>query len=140
MKKINIIYWTVTGLFAAFMIFSSIGNVTSDEQSVAFISGALGYPEYMIPFLGVAKILGAITILIPGFPRLKEWAYAGLAFDLAGAIYSIIVTSGGIKPDMGFMILPVGFLVASYFLYHKREQMRNELNNSAAHVRSTVNA
>ena len=44
----------------------------------------------MITFLDVAKILGVIAILIPGYPRLKEWAYAGLAFDLIGATYAQI--------------------------------------------------
>src|SRR4051794_28466941 len=90
MKKINILYWVFTGLFAAFMIFSAIGNVIVNPESVEFISGKLGYPQYMIPFLGIAKVLGVIGILLPGFPRLKEWAYAGLVFDLVGATYSIL--------------------------------------------------
>ncbi|SMG65112.1 conserved hypothetical protein, partial [methanotrophic bacterial endosymbiont of Bathymodiolus sp.] len=50
----------------------------------------LGYPSYLLPFLGVAKLLGILAILIPGFPRIKEWAYAGLTFDLVGAMYSSI--------------------------------------------------
>ncbi|MBA3683369.1 MAG: DoxX family protein, partial [Bacteroidetes bacterium] len=50
----------------------------------------MGLPKYLVPFLGVAKALGVIAILVPGFPRLKEWAYAGLMFDLIGAIYGII--------------------------------------------------
>jgi DoxX-like family len=52
------------------------------------VSKHLGYPFYLIAFLGVAKLLGVVTTLIPGFPRPKEWAYAGFVFDLAGAMYS----------------------------------------------------
>lgn len=123
MKKINIAYWIVTVLFAGFMIFSSIESVMMSDRAVEFINGMLGYPKYMVPFLGWAKILGAIAILIPGYPRLKEWAYAGLAFDLFGAAYSTY----HVAPDPGglaFMALFIAFLFASYFLYHKRRKMK----------------
>lgn len=70
MKKLNIAYWVVTGLFAAFMIFSSTGNVMSDAPSVDLIHTQMGFPKYIIPFLGVAKILAAITILIPKLDRI----------------------------------------------------------------------
>lgn len=130
MKKTNIIYWTITGLFSAFMVFSSIGNVTSDEQSVAFLHQHLGFPLYMIPFLGVAKILGVIGILIPGFPRLKEWAYAGLTFDLVGALYSNTMVDG-VNFGSAFMLVIIGFLAASYLLYHKRLKESKEISTSA---------
>ncbi|MCU0347948.1 MAG: DoxX family protein [Saprospiraceae bacterium] len=119
MKKINLLYWIVTGLFAAFMIFSSISNVTSSPEAVQFISDHLGYPKYIIPFLGIAKILGCIAILIPSFRRIKEWAYAGLFFDLAGAAGSIIAVEG-LKPQSLLMLVFFGFLFASYFLWHKK--------------------
>ena len=54
----------------------------------------LGYPMYFFAILGVWKILGAITILVPGFPRLKEWAYAGIFFDLTGAAVSCAAVGG----------------------------------------------
>ncbi len=60
-----------------------------------------------------------MAILIPGFPRIKEWAYAGLFFDLIGAVYSQIATSG-FMPQMSFMLLPIGLGVVSYMYYHKR--------------------
>ncbi|KIG13508.1 hypothetical protein DB30_08020 [Enhygromyxa salina] len=50
----------------------------------------LGYPLYLMPLLGVAKLLGAMAIVAPAYPRLKEWAYAGIVFDLVGAMYSQI--------------------------------------------------
>jgi hypothetical protein len=124
MKKLNIAYWIVTGLFAAFMIFSSLGNVISDAQSVDMIHTQMGFPKYIIPFLGVAKILAAITILIPKLDRLKEWAYAGLVFDLVGATYSFIALG---YPASGwvFMLVFVGFALLSYYLHCRRQQYTN---------------
>ena len=119
MKRITLIYWIVTGLFAAFMIFSSISNVTLAPEAVALLSGRLGYPEYIIPFLGVAKILGAIAILVPSFRRIKEWAYAGLFFDLVGAFFSLLKVEGP-QPSVFFMLIFIGLLLASYFLWHKK--------------------
>lgn len=115
MKKT--IYWVITGLFSAFMLFSAVPDIMIIPEAVKFMSH-LGYPNYFTPFIGVAKLLGVIAILIPGYPRIKEWAYAGLAFDLIGATYSVTATDG-FKPDVFFMLLPVGFLVASYMLYHQ---------------------
>ena len=122
MKKVNTLYWIVTGIFGAFMAFSAIPDILQVPDAVKMVNGGLGYPVYIIPFLGVAKLLGVIAILIPGFPRLKEWAYAGLFFDLAGATYSGMAT-GGFQPQMLFMILPFGFLFLSYYLWHRKRAM-----------------
>jgi hypothetical protein len=119
MKKTNILYWTFTGLFGAFMLFSAIPDIMIVPDAIDFITTKLGYPQYIIPFLGVAKTLGVIAILIPGFPRIKEWAYAGLFFDLLGATYSNIAV-GGFEPGLAFMILVFGFEALSYIYYHKR--------------------
>ena len=118
MKKTKVFYWIITGLFSVFMLFSAIQNILITPESITLFNH-LGYPNYIIPFLGVAKLLGVIAILIPGFPRLKEWAYAGLFFDLAGATYSGIATEG-LKPQMSFMLIFFAFLFLSYFLYHKK--------------------
>ena len=117
MKKTKITYWIVTGIFAAFMLFSAIPDILLVPDAVTRITG-LGYPRYIIPFLGVAKLLGVIAILIPGFKSIKEWAYAGLFFDLIGATYSAVAKEGFQLP-MLFMILPIGFLFLSYFLWHR---------------------
>jgi hypothetical protein len=127
MKKIKIAYWIVTGIFAAFMVFSAIPDMLVVPDAVTMITG-LGYPRYIISFLGVAKLLGVIAILIPGFKRIKEWAYAGLFFDLIGATYSAIAI-GGFQFQIAFMILPIGFLFLSYFLWHKK-------NETGAHLAS----
>ncbi len=123
MKRLNLYYWIATGLIAAFMIFSSISNVLMDPEAVKMIAGDLGYPEYIIPFLGVAKILGSITILLPWFSKLKEWAYAGLFFDLTGATYSAIAVEG-FNPLHLIMLVFIGMLLLSYFLWSKREKLK----------------
>lgn len=118
MKKTNILFWTFTGLFAALMLLSSIPDILVTPEAKTFMDH-LGYPDYFTRFIGVAKLLGIIAILIPGFPKIKEWAYAGMAFDLFGAIYSMVAVEG-FAPGMTFMILPVSFLVLSYIYHHKK--------------------
>lgn len=119
MKRTNILYWVFTGLFGVFMVSTAIPNILLDAGSIDLISTQLGYPQYMIPFLGVAKTLGGIMLFIPGFPRLKEWAYAGLFFDLIGATYSAIAVEGFQLPHL-FMGLFIGMGALSYVFYHKR--------------------
>lgn len=118
-KSTNIWYWAITGLFGAFMLFTAIPDIIVVPEAKEFVSAKLGYPAYIIPFIGVAKALGVIAILVPGFPRLKEWAYAGLFFDLVGAAYSAIMVDG-FQPEMLMMGVIVGALFASYSLHHKR--------------------
>lgn len=122
MKKINIIYWVSTVLFGGFMLSTAIPNIMVSPDSVALIADQLGYPKYFIAFVGVAKLLGVVAILIPGFPRIKEWAYAGLFFDLLGATYSAIAVEGLHLP-MLFMVLPFGIGALSYIYYHKRRAL-----------------
>lgn len=120
MKKTRIAFWIVTGLFAAFMLMSGIVDAISTPNALKFFK-QLELPAYLSPFLGIAKILGAIAILIPGFPRLKEWAYAGLFFDLLGAAYCGLASG---QPASGavFMILPIGLLFVSYWLFHRKSR------------------
>jgi uncharacterized membrane protein YphA (DoxX/SURF4 family) len=119
MKTTKILYWVFTALFAAFMIFSATGNIMVDEQSVQFLSGYLKYPAYFIPFIGWAKLLGSVAILVPGFPRIKEWAYAGLFFDLLGATYSLLALGTPVAQIAG-MLMPVLLGALSYIFYHKK--------------------
>jgi hypothetical protein len=120
MKKTNILYWTFTGLFAFMMFGSAIPDVFSNPIAVKGMHEDLGYPLYFLPFIGVAKCLGVIAILIPAnYPRIKEWAYAGLFFDLIGATYSIMA-SGAPAANWAFMVLPLGLGTLSYYFYHKK--------------------
>ncbi len=118
MKNTKLLYWVITILFSLFMLFSSIPDILNNPDAVKFMTH-LGYPNYFTPFIGIAKLLGIIAILIPGFPRIKEWAYAGLTFDLIGATYSNLSTDG-FQPSIFFMVLPIAFLFISYYLWHKK--------------------
>lgn len=120
MKTTNILYWVFTGLMALLMLFSSVASLMDIHKSEEFFKH-LQQPGYMITFLSVAKILGVIVILIPGFPRLKEWAYAGLTFDLAGAIYSFISVGDPIS-QWGLLILGLIFIAGSYYFYHRKAE------------------
>ena len=77
----------------------------------------LGYPMYFFAILGFWKVLGAIAVLVPRFPRLKEWAYAGIFFDLTGAAASWAAVGG--YGETSHVIAPLiiaGFTVASWAL------------------------
>ncbi|MCW3122230.1 MAG: hypothetical protein JWQ38_1722 [Flavipsychrobacter sp.] len=120
MKKINIIYWISTILFALLMLASAMPDVLKLPDAVKFMA-MLGYPAYFTPFIGWAKVLGCVAILVPGFPRIKEWAYAGLFFDLIGATYSQLAI-GPFNPQMLIMLVWILPGVVSYMYYHKRQQ------------------
>lgn len=118
MKKTKIAYWVFTGLFAFVMLGSAIPDILVMPEAVQGFK-EMGYPAYLIPFLGWAKLLGVAAILIPGFPRIKEWAYAGLFIDLVGAAYSV----GSIGKSMNNwvpMLVIIGIGISSYVFYHKK--------------------
>ena len=105
MKKANIFYWVFTGLFSAMMLGSAIPDIINSPIAVQGMHNELGYPLYFIPFIGAAKVLGVLAVLLPISPRVKEWAYAGLVFDLIGATFSIIA-------------------IGSYVFYHKKRTLQ----------------
>jgi hypothetical protein len=117
MKKIKRIYWITTVVFAAFMLFSAIPDILMQPEALKFIT-ELGYPVYFILLLSYAKVLGAIALLIPGFPRIKEWAYAGFFFDLIGAIVSLIAAKGF---EIGILILLLPLVLAIISLVYSRK-------------------
>src|SRR6185312_13169671 len=118
MKAKNIAYWTTTILVAFFIGGGGVAQVARVKGTVDGFVHILGYPAYFVTILGVWKILGAIAILVPRFPRLKEWAYAGIFFDLTGAAASTAAV--GVYGAYGFHILApliiTAILVASWAL------------------------
>jgi hypothetical protein len=80
----------------------------------------LGYPVYFIQFISIAKVLGVIAILVPRFNRIKEWAYAGLFFDLIAAIYSGVASAGKFDPMMLTMLIWVVPGMLSYYYWTVR--------------------
>ena len=117
MKRENIAYWVLNGLFAAFMGLGAIPDVMMIPEAVELFD-RLGYPVYLLPFIGIAKLLGTAVILLPAPATLKEWAYAGLTFDLLGALYSHLRVA---DPAWWGPTIPLALLVPAYLLYRKRQ-------------------
>ena len=119
-KTINTLYWAFTGLFSLLMIFSAVGGLQPSQQAIELIHDQLGYPVYFIQFISIAKLIGAIAILVPNFNRIKEWAYAGLFFDLSAATYSGVASAGKFDPLMIAMLIWIIPGVLSYVFLHKK--------------------
>ncbi|SFK83157.1 DoxX-like family protein [Paenibacillus sp. 1_12] len=95
-KMKTILYWITTLFGPASFVIGGFLFVSHGDQQVA-VMNQLGYPIYIATILGVWKLLGVIAIVIPRFPRLKEWAYAGFFFDLTGAAASHAFSGDGIS-------------------------------------------
>lgn len=112
MKRDKIIYWVATGLVAAGMAMSAYMYLTKSPELVTGFE-TLGFPMYFVTILGVAKLLGAIALVVPAGTRLKEWAYAGFIFVFIGAIWTHMATS---TPFVGPLIALI-VLGISYFFW-----------------------
>jgi DoxX-like family len=114
-------YWAASILMAAFMLMSSVPDVLRLPGAIVVFTH-LGYPTYLLPFLGTAKMLGVLAVLVPGYPRLREWAYAGLTFDLVGALYSHLSVG---DPPSAWLFPVIGLLLASAsYVLHRRVSAR----------------
>ena len=106
-KKSKIIYWISTVWLALGMLSTGIVQLLKPEDEIAKITH-LGYPVYFLTILGIWKILGVAAVLVPGLPRLKEWAYAGFFFAMSGAAFSHIASgdsTGEIFPSLLLLLL-----------------------------------
>ncbi|MGZ3776319.1 MAG: DoxX family protein [Mucilaginibacter sp.] len=125
MKATKIIYWICTVLVILMMLYSSYGTFFIHNADSDKIMQQIAIPMYLMQFLAVAKVLGAIVILVPGYPRLKEWAYAGYFFDLLGATYCFFYNSSKFPPgSWAPMLVFVALLLGSYFTYHKLQSAK----------------
>ncbi|MDB4926343.1 DoxX family protein [Mucilaginibacter sp.] len=122
MKKIKITYWVFTILLIALMLLSAVTSFMPNPNGIAMMKH-IGYPYNVLMLLSVAKILGIIAILMPGLPRLKEWAYAGFTFDLIGAVYAGLSTGDPIA-QWAPVLLGLVFVFGSYIFYHKLKQAK----------------
>jgi uncharacterized membrane protein YphA (DoxX/SURF4 family) len=98
-----IVYWVTTALIASELLLGGIWDLLRAPQVLGIIH-RLGYPSYFLVILGGWKLLGAVALLVPRFPRLKEWAYAGAFFDLTGAVLSQLAAG---LIDVGQLIYPI---------------------------------
>ncbi len=94
MKAKPIVYWIMTFLVALPIGSGGVSQIFQYRANPHGVVPELGYPLYFFAILGFWKVLGAIAILVPRFPRLKEWAYAGIVFDLTGAAASCAAVGG----------------------------------------------
>ena len=119
MKKTNIIFWTATGII--FLMEGLIPALTSQTQLAKDGISHLGYPVYFGNMLVVFKIAGALLLLLPQVPaRIKEWVYAGFAFDFIAAAVSHAAVDGVSNFQTVFPLLFLAILAISYSTHHKR--------------------
>ena len=110
-----IAYWVATALLVFELVLGGVWDVLRVPH-VRAVMERLGYPTYFVVILGVWKLLGAVALVIPRFPRLKEWAYAGMVFNLTGALVSH-VASGDIEVGpMVYLVVMTGVTAASWSL------------------------
>jgi len=112
-------YWLTTGLLGLDFLVGGAFQIGRSPQAAEGFAH-LGYPAYFMTLLGVWKILGAIALLVPGLPRLKEWAYAGIFFDLTAAVVSVLAVGDGFAPAL----LPLAFLALTLASWALRPQSR----------------
>ena len=113
-KRNKIIYWVATLWLSLGMVSTGIVQLIKIEEEVDMMS-RLGYPIYFLTILGVWKILGTVAVLIPKYPLLKEWAYAGFFFAMSGAIISHVASGDEAKELFGPTLLLVLTVLSWYF-------------------------
>ncbi|SDB99402.1 DoxX family protein [Niabella drilacis] len=113
-KRNNIIYWIATAWLALGMLSTGIVQLIKMKEETEMMEH-LGYPVYLLTWLGAWKILGVIAILVPRRPLLKEWAYAGFFFAMTGAVFSHLASGDGGQGLFGPSLLIVLTVVSWYF-------------------------
>ena len=133
----SITYWATTGILAAGLIGSGIQQLLrlDAEGAVAppYAWGIvqLGFPVYVLTILGVWKIAGAIVLLVPRFPLIKEWAYAGIGFLLTGALFAHIAV-GHDWVELPPALFLLAFAVISWFLRPSSRRIANATGSARA--------
>ncbi|MCF0055945.1 DoxX family protein [Dyadobacter sp. CY356] len=113
-KRNKIIYWIATLWLSLGMISTGIVQIIKMKEEAEMMTH-LGYPLYFLTILGIWKLLGVIAVLIPKFPLLKEWAYAGFFFAMSGAVFSHLAVADGAKEFFGPVLLLILTVLSWYF-------------------------
>lgn len=113
-KRNKIIYWIATIWLSLGMTVPGMVQLLRVEEEVKMMTH-LGYPVYFLTILGIWKLLGVIAILVPKFPLVKEWAYAGFFFAMSGAVFSHVALGDEAKDLFGPVLLLVLTVVSWYF-------------------------
>ncbi|MDR6881949.1 MULTISPECIES: DoxX family protein [Bacillales] len=121
MKNIKTINWILAGIVAVYFFISAFSDLSHASQAVEIVK-KLGYPEYFLNILGIAKFLGIIALLVPKFNTLKEWAYAGFTFDAISAVWSNIASHYPSESIAG--VIAIVILIPSYIMFRKLNGIR----------------
>ena len=113
-KRNRIIYWIATAWLALGMVSTAVVQLIQMKEETDMMT-RLGYPLYLLTILGIWKILGVIAMLVPRFPLVKEWVYAGFFFAMSGAIISHIAVGDSATALFGPTLLIVLTVVSWYF-------------------------
>ncbi|NOS86274.1 MAG: DoxX family protein [Ignavibacteria bacterium] len=126
-KRNKIIYWIATLWLSLGMVSTGMVQLLKQKEGPGGIDSitGLGYPVYLLTLLGIWKMLCVIAVLIPKYPLVKEWAYAGFFFLMSGAIYSHIITGSVIEifPSLLLLILAI---ISWYFRPTGRKLIQNK--------------
>ena len=123
-KRDKIIYWVATIWLSLGMVSTGVVQLIQMEEEVQKMN-TLGYPSYFLIIIGVWKILGVIAVLIPKFPLVKEWAYAGFFFLMSGAIFTHLAVADEAVEYFG----PASLLVLTVVSWYFRPADRRLINN-----------
>lgn len=119
MKTTKIIYWATTGIIAFMMLFSGYAYLTDPKIEQGFTH--LGFPGYFRVELAIAKFIAAVLLLAPVSARVKEWAYAGLAFTFVSAFIAHSA-SGDPASSTAMPLVFLAVLAVSYLTYNKKQK------------------
>ncbi|CAN5357250.1 DoxX family protein [soil metagenome] len=130
-KRNKIIYWIATLWLALGMLSTGLVQLINVETEVRNIT-QLGYPVYFLTLLGIWKILGVVAVLIPKFPLVKEWAYAGFFFAMSGATFSRIASGDPMNEIAPSLLLLTLTIVSWYFRPADRKIIVNDQFSKAS--------
>ncbi len=128
-KTLNLWYWTLTVPFALLMFMDGLGSLMRAEAGQE-VMRHLGYPLYVLSIFGMAKVLGAVCLVQPWSPTLKEWAFAGFTINFIGAAAS----RAYVGDDVSLIVMPLvmlALLLGLYALGKKRDHMRESRLNAS---------
>ena len=116
-KAGKIIYWIATLWLALGMVSTGLVQLFKSKEGQGGVDMIihLGYPVYLLTLLGIWKILGVMAVLIPKYPLLKEWAYAGFLFVMTGAIFSHIASGDTVNKIFPALLLLILTVLSWYF-------------------------
>jgi hypothetical protein len=121
-KSTKTFYWSASIIFGILMFLDGIGGVTKQEAGQE-VMRHLGYPVYVLVIFGIAKLLGAVAIMQTKYSTIKEWAYAGFAFNFIGAFASRLFVGDSLS-EIIFPVVMLAVLCVPYFAWKKFEGIK----------------